>query len=183
MFDFNKYIKENRLGPYSKNEEIGEKRTILKETYTGVQVPKEAGIPGEEDPEGVINPDSALVGSDHEDWDESDDDHEDWDESVDEALSELKGSVTRLLDMGMEPTEVVSFTEQFVSSDKLSEGAYSEYMNRMDGLVLQPQLQSFTDSIIEMAQDLYQEDFEPSDIERFLTMKLKLALKDALHDF
>ena len=85
--------------------------------------------------------------------------------------------------MGMDPTEVVSFTEQFVSSDKLSEGAYSEYMNRMDGLVLQPQLQSFTDSIIEMAQDLYQEDFEPSDIERFLTMKLKLALKDALHDF
>jgi cellobiose-specific phosphotransferase system component IIB len=173
MFDFNKYIKENRLGPYSKNEQIGEKRIILNEAYTGVQVPKEAGIPGEEDPEGTVNPDPALVGPDSDEWDQS----------VDEALSELHGSVTKLLDMGMEPTQVVDFVENFVSSDKLSEADHSEYIDRMDGLVLQPQLQSFTDSIIEMAQDLYQEDFEPHDIERFLTMKLKLALKDALHDF
>ena len=115
-FNFKKFIQDNKLGPYSKNqskkqrldESIGgyldlnpleeEKTGIGEEAYTGVQVPNFSDTPGEENP--------AEMG----------DEEFGFDQDVDSHLASLKKSVDRLLDMGMEPVEVVDFVEKFVTS-------------------------------------------------------------------
>jgi hypothetical protein len=110
-FNFKKFIQDNKLGPYSKNQskkqrlneniggylDLNPLKEEMEEDYTGVQVPKFPDTPGEENP--------AEMG----------DEEFGFDQDVDSHLASLKKSVDMLLDMGMEPVEVVDFVEKFVT--------------------------------------------------------------------